>query len=267
MPEEIAESSAILALPASLFYVQVPPGDTPAWGKSLSGAEPRDDKAAHDVVAALIADVAKQADGHQLLYLNAPLSRNERYEAELRIVSCYVKGGVADSKSIFRFQDMLTTKGGQAVLNRVADVLAPPVGQRPLSLSGDVRLLPALVPDGGGAGYITADIWQRFPCLPANYAETKTFRGIPRPGGVDFFLDGQDFGRMLHWNQQWRPWHRPQMGPPCGVALEVRKDYYPSIAPGTEWRLETHWEVHLISREREWGDWEEHQLYGRLAVV
>jgi hypothetical protein len=267
MPEDIAETMGFLALPASLFYIQVPPGDTPAWGEALRGATPHDDKATDDFVAALVSDVAKQADGRQLLYLNAPLSRSETYEGEVRIVSCYVNGGMADSKLIFKFHDMLMTRGGDAVRNRVNDVLAPPVGQRSFNLSGGVSLLPALFPDGGGAGYITADIWQRFPCLPANYAGTETFRGTPRAGGVDLVLDGRDLGRVLHWNQQWRPWHRPQMGPPCGVALEIEAEHYSMLSPGGEWRLERHWELHLITRDKEWGDWEERRLYGRLGNV
>ncbi|ASL48111.1 hypothetical protein bAD24_III11990 [Burkholderia sp. AD24] len=267
MPENIAKDAGLLALPASLLYVQVPPGDSPVWAETLHNAAPRDDKAAYETAETLVASVAKQADGRKLLYLNAPLSRSDTYEGELRIVSCYVDGGIAESKSIFEFQDMLATGGGHAVLNRVDEVLAPTVGQRSLNLSSDVRLLPALVPDSGGAGYMTADIWQRFPCLPANYAETKTFRGIPRRGGVDLVLDGHDLGRMLHWNQQWRPWHRLQMGPPCGVALEVQTDCYSSLAPSPEWRLERHWEVHLISREKTWGDWEECWIYGRLDAA
>jgi len=267
MPEDIAKNAGLLALPASLLYVQVPPGDLPAWVDVLYRASPRDGEAAHDVAEALVAEFAKQADERQLLYLNAPLSRSETYEGELRIVSCYVNGGIADSKAIFKLHNMLASSGAPAVVNRVDGVVAPPLGQHSLDLPGNVRLLPAVVPDVGGAGYITADILQRCPCLPANYADIETFRGVPRSGGVDLLLDSHDLGRMMHWNQQWRPWHRPQMGPPCGTALEVRRDCYSSIAPSPEWRLETHWRVHLISREKTWGDWEERWLYGRLDAA
>jgi len=263
MPEEDVYEEAGYVIPGNLIYTQMPPGTRPQWADRLVAATITEESQCGALVLELIKECTDS--GNTLLHLNAPLQKTEVYDADLRIISCYVEGDAPVPQESLRLHDFFLNKG-ITFAQEDADSLEITVPSLPpMPLGNGTKALPAIAPAPmHNVGYLTTDLVPRFPYLLVPYKEGTVITGTPSAGTLGLEMDGTAIGALKYWNQRWQPSHPSDASTPCGIALVVNNEQFERLAPAPSYKLRHFWELTIHERENSYSDWNERVLHGAI---
>lgn len=265
MPKDIALQEAMYSTPADLTFLRMLPGKPPSWNDTICNSTPYSQNEWQSILSNIVEKVAEDKKASELLHLNLPLTSTVHYQADVELVSCLYLGNEPKSEEVFDVHRFLP---GRAELPRTMNweiSIAQQDSDAPFPCSGGGFILPSLVPSVNPyVGYFQTDLIQRIPYLPANYSGAADFLAQPRQGGMDLICDEQLVGEVSYWNWQWSPTFDKALGPHCGTSLTVSKDCCIELlnVPGA--KLSRHWRATVLTREKEYGEWDERTMEGKL---
>ena len=81
------------------------------------------------------------------------------------------------------------------------------------------------------------------------------------------FIQDEILGEAIYWNEEWEPLHRAALGPSASTATIVRasrlREAQGMTTPRSAWLA---WKATVLSRARDYGDFEERQLSGCIFM-
>jgi hypothetical protein len=265
MPEEFAYRESMYATPADFTFLRMLPGDPPPWVHMLSAGSPVSQeewqRLLHNTVQTAIED-----NDSELLHLNMPLSSTATFKAEIELISCLYGDNKPDPKEVFNVHRFLP---GNYELPRASNwdiIVTSRYPDASFPSKGSGQIFPSLLPCVARyVGYFHSDLIGRIPYLPANFFGSADLIARPRRGGMDIFQANRPVGEIRYWNWRWSPTHDKSLGPNCGVSLTMSKECCKELFAVRDTIFTRYWRATVMTRDKEYGSWEEKQLVGELT--
>lgn len=269
MPEEIAHSEAMYATPVDFSFLRMLPGDAPLWAMPFHQAQPRSIKEWEELLSAVARGTFQKEDSRQqLLHLNASARCSERYQADAEVITLLFSGEPLPVEEVFRIHDWLP---GHIYIERDSDWQFAVNGREPdaiFPLNDGINVLPALLPIVGRfVGYFHSDLIGRMPYLPANYSRNIAMVARPRIGGADLQFEEKSVGEFRYWNWRWSPTHDKALGTHCSVSVTLSDDCISQLLKVPKMQCSRVWRATVLSRESDYGEWQESVHYGMLPFL
>jgi hypothetical protein len=265
MPEVLASEESFYATPADLAFLAMLPGAPPTWFTMRGDNKPESQDEWQRLLNGIVYSDATVETAPALLHLNFPLNSTSTYQAEVEMIACFYEGSEPSAEEVFRIHDYLP---GRVELPRASnhDIVVSrnlPIGYFPREGGG--RILPALIPSVASyVGYFQSDLTGRMPYLPANYSDSADLVARSRSGGMDLIYGDQGVGEIRYWNWQWSPGHERDLGPQCGVSLEISKKCGREMLSVLGARFSRCWRAKVLTKDRAFGEWDEKIYFGSL---
>jgi len=265
MPEKIARSEAMYATPADFSFLRMLPDDAPLWAMPFHQAQPRSGDEWEAALDAVVRRVSQQEHPRLLLHFNASARPSKRYQADIEVITVLYSGEPLPIEEVFRTHNWLPghmyiarTSDWQFAIDRCEpDAVFP--------LNDSVGMLPALVPSvARSVGYLHSDLIGRMPYLPANYSKDGALTARPRIGGADIEFEGQNVGEFRYWNWRWSPAHDRSLETHGAVSITLSGDCISQVLQVPGMQCSRVWLAKVLSRETDYGEWQESVRYGML---
>lgn len=267
MPEEIAYYEARFATPADLSFLKMLPGPRPPSTDVLYGATPSSVDEWQEALLSVVHRFTEDAPSHCLLHLNTPVTISEKYKAEVELITCLQDDEFLSPEEMMKLHRFLP---GQVQLPRSRN-WGFIIGERSINDLTDffvfegVRMLSGLLPCVAQfVGYLQFDLVGRMPYLPANYTSAVQLIGTPRKGGMDLSLGENQIGEFRYWNYNWSPTHDKALDASCGICLTLSTDACNKLWAVDGMKLGYYWKATVLTRENDYGPWDEKIEYGSL---
>lgn len=267
MPDEVAYRESMYATPADLTFLKMLPGEPPYWTNMLYNSTPVSQDEWQRLLISVIQTIAEDDTGSELLHLNLPLASTVTYQAQVELISCLCDGNVPhpQPEEAFAVHEFLP---GRVELPRTRSwdiTVEQQTSIGPFPCSSDGQVFAALLPCVARyVGYLHSDLIGRMPYLPANYSRQATLLAQPRLGGMDLLFGSRPAGEVRYWNWQWSPTYDRALGPHCGMSLTLSRECCRELLSSPGMMICRFWRATVLTRETEYGKWEEKTLVGVL---
>jgi hypothetical protein len=258
MSADFAGGMAEAVRPIDTHLLGFVPRKPPDWTDSLLPFESLDEAGWAKKINAVIMESSRQS-GEVVLHADFLLDEQKQQAAQLELTTAYSNRDDLTPDEVFgRHGEML---GEQSY--SVADSFTY---RTPAEALPGGRFVPAVVPLADGyLGFLHGDLMCRFPYCPRLFAKAGELRIMCKANQLIIVEGSEVVGRVSYWNRNWSPTYLRHLKPSCGVATTVSQEFATAIEQYTKLKRRTLWRLSLVSREKDYGDWNSSEFSGEAG--
>lgn len=107
MPQDLALNQAMNASPTDICFLQMLPSNPPNWASKVHQMSPRHEEDWNNAVQKIPLLLEEYESDQFLMHFDGPLFSNDKYQAQLEIISILSDGADVDPQDAFRMHDLL----------------------------------------------------------------------------------------------------------------------------------------------------------------
>lgn len=258
IPVDFAERMAEAVRPIDSHLLGFVPRKPPGWTDLLVPVESVDEAHWAEKINSAIAESGRQT-GEVILHADFLVGEQKRQAAQLELTTVYSNRDDLRTGEVFaRHEEML----GQQSYD-VADSFAY---RTPAEAVPGGRFVPVVIPLAEDyLGFFNGDLMSRFPYGPRLYAKAGELKTRSESNHLIILAGSEAIGHVSHWNRNWSPTHLKFLKPSCGVATAVTQEFATTIERYTRMKRRTVWRLNLVSRPKDYGDWNSSEFSGEAG--
>jgi hypothetical protein len=255
MPADFAEGMAEAVRPIDSHLLGLVPTKPPAWTDLLVPVESVDEAHWAEKINSAIAESGGQT-GEVVLHADFLVGEQKRQAAQLELTTVYSNRDDLGTNEVFaRHEEML---GQQSY-----DIDGSFTYRTPAEAVPGGKFVPAVMPLADDyLGFFNGDLMSRFPYGPRLFARAGELKTRSESNHLIICAGSEVVGQVSYWNRNWSPTHLKFLKPSCGVATTVTREFATTIERYTRMRRRTVWRLNLVSRTKEYGDWNSSEFSG-----